>query len=103
MYDVPPWVHGPFPFCVLLFSWLCLIPVTVQGQRTPSDATAFAIHGGAGSLSPDGMSESREHAYRASLRAAPQAGNQVLQGGGTALDAVQAAVTTMESVRTLGV
>ena len=97
MYDFPPWFHGLLPPCVFFFSWLCLVPVTVQGQDGPSGETAFAIHGGAGSLSPDAMSADREHAYRASLRAALQAGNEVLQDGGAALNAVQAAITTMES------
>ncbi|MFB6279643.1 MAG: isoaspartyl peptidase/L-asparaginase family protein [Salinibacter sp.] len=82
---------------MLFLSWLCLVPVTVQGQGGPSIETAFAIHGGAGSLSPDEMSADREQAYRASLRAALRAGNEVLQDGGAALDAVQAAITTMES------
>ncbi|PSQ87206.1 MAG: isoaspartyl peptidase/L-asparaginase, partial [Bacteroidetes bacterium QS_4_64_154] len=43
------------------------------------------------------MSDDREQAYRSSLRTALQDGNEVLQNGGSALDAVQAAITTMES------
>jgi beta-aspartyl-peptidase (threonine type) len=72
------------------------MPVTVQGQAGPTGETAFAIHGGAGSIAPDEMSADREQAYRASLRAALEAGHEVLQDGGTALDAVQAAIVTME-------
>lgn len=48
-------------------------------------------------MSPDEMSEENEQAYRTSLEAALREGNEVLQNGGSALDAVQAAITTMET------
>jgi Asparaginase len=97
MYDLPSRIPGLFPLCALLFSWLCLLPVTAQGQDGPSAETAIVIHGGAGSISPDEMSAEKEKAYRTSLRAALRDGNAVLQNGGSAIDAVQAAITTMES------
>jgi len=97
MYDFPPRIHVVLPIWALFLSWLCLVPVTVQAQEGPVGETAFAIHGGAGSIAPDEMSEKREEAYRASLEAALQEGNEVLQNGGSALNAVQAAITTMES------
>ena len=80
-----------------LLGWMCLVPVTVQGQDGASNETALVIHGGAGSLSADEMSEEREAAYRSALRAALEDGNEVLRAGGSALDAVQAAITTMET------
>jgi len=97
MYDLPSRIPGILPLCALLFSWLCLLPVTAQGQDGPSTETAIVIHGGAGSISPDAMSAKKEKAYRTSLRAALRDGHAVLQEGGSALDAVQAAITTMES------
>lgn len=49
------------------------------------------IHGGAGRIAPD-----RRDAYRSGLAAALDAGFAVLAAGGTALDAVCAAVVSME-------
>src|SRR5690606_35333740 len=56
----------------------------------------IAIHGGAGTLSRDAMSAEREADYHAGLRAALEAGNAILAGGGTSLDAVTAAVRVLE-------
>ncbi len=97
MCDVPVRVHRALLIVGTLLGWVCLLPVTVQGQDGPSSETALVIHGGAGSLSADEMSDDREEAYRSALRTALQEGNAVLRDGGSALDAVQAAITTMEA------
>ena len=96
MYAFPLRLHGILLLAGAALGWACL-PVTALGQDTPSSETALVIHGGAGSISPNEMSDDREQAYRSSLRTALQDGNEVLQNGGSALDAVQAAITTMES------
>jgi beta-aspartyl-peptidase (threonine type) len=57
---------------------------------------SIAIHGGAGTMSRAAMTPAKEAEYRAALDHALQAGEAVLAGGGTALDAVMAVVTTME-------
>ena len=97
MYDLSTRPQGLLSLCMLFFSWICLLPVTVQGQEGTSAETAIVIHGGAGSITPDGMNNAQEEAYRTALRAALGEGNEVLQKGGSALDAVQAVITTMES------
>jgi len=80
----------------LLVGWAALCPVTATAQ--PNDGeTALLIHGGAGGMSEEAMSESRQEAYRRSLGAALEEGNEVLKNGGSALDAVEAVITTMES------
>src|SRR6185295_18947329 len=56
-------------------------------------ASAIVVHGGAGERSPDGP---EADAARAGCEAAARAGWAVLQAGGAALDAVQAAVLVME-------
>jgi len=56
----------------------------------------IAIHGGAGTLHKADMTASRAALYREALGEALQAGNTVLQKGGTALDAVTATVVAME-------
>jgi len=56
----------------------------------------IVIHGGAGVIERSHMSPEREASYRAGLGAALDAGFAVLEDGGAALDAVAAAVRTME-------
>lgn len=53
----------------------------------------IAVHGGAGTMSPDPAVEAP---YHRALKAALAAGAAVLESGGEALDAVQAAVVSLE-------
>jgi len=57
---------------------------------------AIAIHGGAGAVPRASLSAEREERYRAGLAAALDAGYAVLDGGGSSLDAVVAAVRILE-------
>jgi beta-aspartyl-peptidase (threonine type) len=57
---------------------------------------AIAIHGGAGTLSRAGTSDGHEQAYLQGLDAALDAGYALLERGGTSLDAVTAAVVSLE-------
>ena len=57
---------------------------------------ALAIHGGAGTLQRGAMTAEREALYHAGLHRALAAGRVVLAGGGSAIDAVTAAVCTLE-------
>ncbi|MDK2122640.1 isoaspartyl peptidase/L-asparaginase family protein [Parachitinimonas caeni] len=57
---------------------------------------AMAIHGGAGTIRRTDLTPEREAAIRAGLNAALDAGLVVLQAGGGALDAVEAAVIVLE-------
>jgi len=56
----------------------------------------LAIHGGAGTLRRSEMNAVREKLYHASLRQALAAGRNVLAEGGSAVDAVTAAVVALE-------
>lgn len=56
----------------------------------------LAIHGGAGVILRENLSDEQEAAYRAALTEALEAGADVLREGGTAVDAVEAAVIPME-------
>ena len=62
----------------------------------PSAPTALVIHGGAGVITRDQLSPADETALRADLDRALDAGDAVLKRGGTALDAVTAAVQVLE-------
>lgn len=57
---------------------------------------SLAIHGGAGVLERGDMTPAKEAAYRAGLDKALKAGGAVLDRGGAALDAAQAAVRVLE-------
>jgi len=56
----------------------------------------IALHGGAGTIRKAEMTAARAALYRDALEQALEAGHTVLKGGGTALDAVTAAVVAME-------
>lgn len=56
----------------------------------------LVVHGGAGVITREGMSPEKEAAYTAALETALEAGAAVLRNGGSALDAVEAAVIPME-------
>jgi beta-aspartyl-peptidase (threonine type) len=63
----------------------------------PDDARyVLAIHGGAGVIERGSMTPEREAAYRAELEEALLAGYAVIAGGGSALDAVSAAIPILE-------
>ena len=57
---------------------------------------ALAVHGGAGTLAPELMTPVREKAYRAALELSLRRGYAVLKEGGTAIDAVEAAIRVLE-------
>ena len=56
----------------------------------------MAIHGGAGTIRREDLSPEKERAYLSALEGALDAGYRILQNNGTALDAVEAAVVSLE-------
>jgi beta-aspartyl-peptidase (threonine type) len=58
---------------------------------------ALAIHGGAGTLPRHEMNAALEQSYRGALAAALAAGSEILERGGSSLDAVSAAVVELEN------
>lgn len=67
---------------------------TATAQEAPR--TALVIHGGAGVIEREALGEADEREIRAALEAALDAGHAVLARGGSALDAVEAAVVSLE-------
>jgi len=57
---------------------------------------ALAVHGGAGTISRQLMTPEKEQAYQMALRQSLEAGQAVLRQGGSALDAVETAVRSLE-------
>jgi L-asparaginase / beta-aspartyl-peptidase len=68
-----------------------------MGRTQVNDGNwTLVIHGGAGSMTRDKLTSDQDAAIRASLRTALAAGTTVLDGGGSALDAVEQAVRVLE-------
>ena len=67
---------------------------TVLAQEPPR--WSIAIHGGAGTMSRAAMTPEVEQAHRDALAQARDAGAKVLSAGGSALDAVEAAIVILE-------
>ena len=61
-----------------------------------ADKAMLVVHGGAGTITRKSMSPETEQQYRAALEQALRAGHAVLAKGGSSLDAVEAAIRTME-------
>lgn len=83
--------------------WLLAGCILLQQQLKAADSLHLAprnyvlvIHGGAGTILKSQMTPEKEKAYQQGLQQALDAGNAVLKGGGAALDAVEAAIKTME-------
>ena len=69
---------------------------TVACAAPPTGNWQLAIHGGAGVVERGDLTAAQDSAYRASLNAALAAGATILRHGGSSLDAVEAAVRTLE-------
>jgi len=65
-------------------------------MTSTSQPFVLAIHGGAGVIERAQLSEADERAIRADLISAVQSGQAILAQGGSALDAVEAAVVALE-------
>src|SRR3954451_10499690 len=57
---------------------------------------SLVVHGGSGVIGRADLTPEQDVGYRASLARTAEAGAQVLKGGGSAPDAVEAAVRVME-------
>ncbi|RPD51922.1 isoaspartyl peptidase/L-asparaginase family protein [Paracnuella aquatica] len=76
---------------------LLFMMATAQAQQAASNKKfTLVIHGGAGTILKKNMTPEKEQAYQLALNNALQAGYAILNKGGTALDAVEAAVRLME-------
>jgi len=57
----------------------------------------IVIHGGAGTILKENMSDSLESAYKTKLEEAIRTGHEILANGGTAIEAVQQTINVMEN------
>ena len=76
-----------------LFAAFALVVSPALAETPP---VTIVIHGGAGALERGRYTPSEEAAYKAKLSEALDEGYSVLAGGGSAVDAVETAITIME-------
>ncbi|HET8865386.1 MAG TPA: isoaspartyl peptidase/L-asparaginase [Gracilimonas sp.] len=89
-------------YLTTFFTTLLLIALTAcqpnqETEQPPQDEKewAIALHGGAGYVSKD-MPEERKQAYMESLEEALAIGAEILENGGSALDAIEKTVNYLE-------
>ena len=73
-----------------------IVTTMAHAADPPTPKVVFAIHGGAGVISRDKLTQEVEREVRADLDKALDEGYAVLKRGGTSLDAVEAAIRLME-------
>src|SRR5438874_8539496 len=77
-----------------------LCGMVAHGQEISSTMTEqkiqLAVHGGAGTIERSKMTPEKEQEYRTGLENALRAGREILQRGGSSLDAVEAVVRVLE-------
>ncbi len=66
-------------------------------QTTNTENFGIVIHGGAGTILRENMSDSLEAAYKEKLKEAIRTGHEILANGGTAIEAVQRSINVMEN------
>lgn len=83
---------------LITFFLFTAMDVYAQQKKTQPMNKNFVlvIHGGAGTILKSQMTPEKEKAYTEALDKALQAGYDILKNGGSALDAVEAAVKVME-------
>lgn len=64
--------------------------------QAQSDKITLVIHGGAGTIRKENMTDAMEQAYHAKLKEALEVGYQVLRQGGSSLDAVVVTIQILE-------
>ncbi|WP_324719671.1 isoaspartyl peptidase/L-asparaginase family protein [Salinimicrobium sp. HB62] len=69
----------------------------VSEKRDSLPNYGIVIHGGAGTILKENMSDSLEKEYRAKLEEAVRAGHAVLERGGTSIEAIEEAINIMEN------
>ncbi|MCF8219524.1 MAG: isoaspartyl peptidase/L-asparaginase [Bacteroidales bacterium] len=88
-------------FTLILFATVLLFSSCDQQSKEQAIHStpdyALVIHGGAGNLQSEDIPEEMKRAYKASLKKALEAGEQVLKNDGTAMNAVIAAIVIMEN------
>lgn len=84
----------PFIFTLAILTTMAMHQ-PLFAQNNPNKIV-LAIHGGAGHITPENLSEERQQEYKEKLGQALKAGYEVLRDNGTSEEAVVAAISVME-------
>jgi len=87
---------GKRPSLILLAGFIMATTVRVDGQPPAQDRVVLVVHGGSGVLPRAEMTPEREQRYRQVLEQALRDGRNALRRTGRGLDAVEAAIRSME-------
>lgn len=90
------WIAGLAAVALSACAGMTSAEEQVADMTAPAPEWRLIIHGGAGVITRESMTPEKEAAYQAALKVALDAGAAILSEGGSSLDAVQAAVITME-------
>lgn len=88
--------------CISLLLYACAqekqtsSPADQIQAQTEEDTFAIVIHGGAGTILKENISDSMELAYKTVLENSVQKGYSILKNGGSSLDAVEASIKILE-------
>src|SRR5690606_24356560 len=88
--------------CISLLLYACAqerqtsSPVDQIQAQTQRDTFAIVVHGGAGTILKENISDSMELAYKTVLENSVQKGYSILKNGGSSLDAVEASIKILE-------
>ena len=78
------------------FALAVVLASLVTGSAMAQPKWAIVVHGGAGVIERADLKPEQEAAYRAAMTKVTQAGGEVLEKGGSALDAIEAAIGLLE-------
>ena len=70
--------------------------ISIEKSDNKQSNFGIVIHGGAGTILKENMSDSMEMAYRVILEKAIRTGHEILEKGGSSLEAVTATINIME-------
>lgn len=96
---------GLLSLCLLMLAAAAILALARVGGSSeearaasagPIRDVVFAIHGGAGGITPEDVPPELERQYRAALRQALEESYRVIRRGGQATGAVKAAIVSME-------
>src|SRR5690606_39660954 len=90
--------------CISLLLYACAqekqtsSPADQIQAQTEEDTFAIVIHGGAGTILKENISDSMELAYKTVLENSVHKGYSILKNGGSSLDAVAASIKILEDI-----
>ena len=92
-------LHGKENSMLFRFIFVVLLAFSsfLSVAQTQDSPIALVIHGGAGTIIKERMTDSMEVAYQQKLTEAIDAGYTILENGGTGLEAIKVAINIMEN------